>query len=72
MGGARFARTWCILCATLIAALGVANILLGVIYDVDPPIEYQHTFFVVASIWMLPPLLLFFSEMGTYVRVVSS
>jgi len=65
VGSAIFARTWCVLCATVIALLGIANLYLGIYYEIPPFISYQHTFFVIASIWMLPPILLFSARWET-------
>lgn len=59
MGSALFARMWCACCVIIIAILGIFNVYIGIAYDIPPSIAYQHTFFVIASLWMLPPLLLF-------------
>ena len=59
MGSALFAKNWCIFCAIAVALLGILNICLGLLHNLYPPISTHHVFYVVASLWMLPPIVLF-------------
>lgn len=58
LGSPAFAKYWCRFVSLTMSALGLFNLWLGITYPASPTTAIRHTFFVVASMWMLPPILI--------------